>query len=178
MRQISNCCVLAGITLACALGVSGSFQQASPSRTPEQILSSEIHLCASKSASIVSCKERLKTTLMTYSDKHHAPLSRHVEHFAGILSDVLSRQTLKSDSELRLSTAILEILHGADSPASAISKNLTNAKQALAVSNIPDADRSSVIGSLTVISQDIRGPEDEGAQIAPRLPPNLPNRKD
>jgi hypothetical protein len=175
MWRISNCfVVLATVALAFALPSSGSSQEPSPTRAPEQILGSDLHFCASKSASIASCKERLQTALTSYSDKHHAPLNRHAESLAGILSDVLSRQPLRVESELRLSSAILEILKGADSPASAISKSLTNAKQALAASNIRDADRSSVIGSLTVLSQDVRGPEDEGAQIAP----SLPNRKD
>lgn len=177
MWQISNCCFLAGIALVSALSICGAFQQVSPSRTPEQRLSSDFHFCGSKSASIATCKERLQAALMNYSDKGHAPLNRHVEDLAGILSGVLSRQPLNLDSELRFSTVVLEVLHGADLPAPAISKSLTNAKDALAASNISDADRSSVIGSLTVLSQDVRGPEDEGAQITPRLPQNLPNRK-
>jgi len=108
------------------------------------------------------------------ADPAHRPLDRHIEELSRALAAALVGRRLSPANTSQIADAIFEILNSAEIPASKVSEKLQQAKAALDRSGVPEENRNSVTGALLLVSQDVRGPEDNGAQERSEPRPHIP----
>ena len=140
-------------------GYSGLFQS-----ERDHPLHSDLEFCQAALTTQASCGERLTKDIRMRADRAHRPLDRHIEDLSRALATALVGRRLSPVSTSQLAGAILEILDSAEMPASKVSEKLQEAKAALDRGGVPEESRNSVTGALLVVSQDVRGPEDNRAQ--------------
>lgn len=141
--------------------------QSPKSASPEGGLRSEIHSCENVLSSATSCKLQLQVALKALLNPQNKVMDRHLDDLASSSSTVVNGRKLSPNVETQLVSTIVAVVRDSDLASAAVLGKLRDLKSMLASTDVPESNRTKLIGSLTVVSQDVRGPEDEGAQILP-----------
>lgn len=167
MRTFRNVAVIAMLYSTHVLSASTGMHTAT---SAQNTLSTDIMSCSSRTLPIEVCQEKLIANIKSQADKTREPLDRNVRHLAATLSNALAERKLGLDRASRLARGILAILQGGDLSAAAFSDRLAEVGSELRDDGVTEKDRSSVVGALLIVGQDIRGPQDTGAQNRRRMP--------
>jgi hypothetical protein len=120
----------------------------------------EADLLALGGAPTGAVNQQLVNDILSLTETNPQPSRRVVSDFVDELTRALAGQKLAAAPVAQLSAAILDVLHSDGVPTSKYRAMVENARRALIAMGVAMPVAQRVIGRLTILGQQVRGPED------------------
>ena len=120
----------------------------------------EADLLALGGAPTGAVNQQLVNDILSLTETNPQPSRRVVLDFVDELTRALAGQKLAAEPVAQLSAAILDVLHSDGVPTSKYRAMVENARRALISMGVAMPVAQRVIGRLTILGQQVRGPED------------------